>query len=296
VPSSFLWPAIRISALYALFAGLWIVFSDQAVALLVPDPQTHALVQTYKGAFFVCVTAGLLFVLLHGELRVREEDRARLRALLREQDVLFSELHHRVKNNMQTAVGLVELQAAQFADPQDRARLADCARRIRALGLVHDALGRERGSGRIDMGHYLDSLGRELLGAYDGQRRNIALHVDGGGVVLGLDRATFLALALAELLTNAFKHAFPPGRSGTVRVALRADGDWLEAEVADDGVGLPTDMNPDTAQSMGMTILGGLTAQLRGSLEFLPGSGPGTRAVLRVPLAEPGGAPAARAT
>lgn len=286
MPSSFLWPAVRITALYALFAGLWIVFSDQAVALLVPDPRAHALVQTYKGAFFVCVTAGLLFVLLHGELRAREEDRARLRTLLREQDVLFSELHHRVKNNMQTAVGLVELQAAQFADPQDRARLADCARRIRALGLVHDALGREHGQGRIDMGRYLETLGRELLGAYDGQRRGIALHTDGGGVVLGVDRATFLGLALAELLTNAFKHAFPPERGGTVRVALRADGSWLEAEVADDGVGLPTDLDPDTAQSMGMTILGGLTAQMRGSLDFQPGAG--TRAVLRVPLAGPG--------
>jgi two-component sensor histidine kinase len=111
-------------------------------------------------------------------------------------------------------------------------------------------------------------------------------------VVLGVDRATFLGLALAELLTNAFKHAIPAGTGGTVRVTLRADGDWLEAEVADDGPGLPTDLDPDTVQSMGMTILGGLTAQMRGSLEFF--GPPGTRAVLRVPREGAGGPEDAR--
>lgn len=275
------WPALRISALYALFAGLWIVFSDQALDLLVRDRATYALMQTYKGWFFVAVTAGLLCVVLRREVLQARAERARLRAQVAERDVLLSEMHHRVRNNLQTAVGLVEIVSSQIREHTDRARLGECARSIRAMALVHEALGRGEDAGLVDMRRYLESLGAEVLDAFDGQAQGVGLHVDGPALELDAERAMPLGLIVTELLTNSMKHAFGEG-GGTVRLTLGREDGALVLGVDDDGVGLPGEVLSGEGGSMGMEIVRRLAAQAGATLGFEPG--PGTRVRLRLPV------------
>lgn len=281
VKSTVLWPALRISALYALFAGLWIVFSDQALGLLVPDPTAYAVMQTYKGWFFVFVTALLLYGMMRSELRVREADRDRLRTLVQEKDLLLRELHHRVRNNLQTAVGLVDIVAAQLADAGDRERMAECVRSIRAMALVHEELGRGEDGDRVDLRQYLQRLGQDILGAFDARRRGVDLVVTGVDASLDVERAVPLGLMVTELMTNSLKHAFGEG-AGTVRLALDAGNGALRLEVADDGVGLPEGFSTERGDTLGMTIVSGLAAQAGIDLEFA--DGPGTRVLLSLPL------------
>lgn len=206
---------------------------------------------------------------------------------LQEKTVLLNEVHHRVKNNLQVISSLLNLQATHASDPRLRNILAESQSRVRAMALTHQLLYERKDFSRIDLGEYLDRLTQLLLSSYREDSARIALRcvLPGEPQFLDLERAVPCGLIVNELVTNAFKHAFPAGRGGAVQIELTAVGAELDLAVSDDGVGLPEGFDLAGVTSLGLQLVPLLADQLRG--RFTVASGEGARFALRFPLALP---------
>ncbi|MCX7230354.1 MAG: PAS domain S-box protein [Burkholderiales bacterium] len=214
----------------------------------------------------------------------RQAEQRQLEAMLREKTVLLDEVHHRVKNNLQVITSLLSLQA-RGAPPEARAALAACRNRVHAMALTHQLLHEHADVAQLHVGEYLTRLGRLLA---DGQRSSapaVQLRVEGAEVPLHLElpRAIPCGLLVNELVTNAYDHAFPDERAGTVIIGIAIDGDTASIRVEDDGVGLPPGLDTEAPTSLGLQLVPLLVDQLGGTLSR--GGPPGTRFEVRFPLA-----------
>lgn len=192
---------------------------------------------------------------------------AELRRRAEEKERLFFELQHRVKNNLQVMVGLVEVQARRVRTAPARAALRAVGRRVEALRLLHDKLHLAGEVDRVDLGDYLGQLAAGLLRFHEGEAARIRLVLEiERGISTSPDAAAPLGLVVNEFVTNSLKHAFD-GRPGTVGVRLEPDaGGGVRLELWDDGRGLPasaTAGRKDAAGSgTGMRMIGSLARQL----------------------------------
>jgi PAS domain S-box-containing protein len=201
------------------------------------------------------------------ELARRTQAEAQLTALLREKELLLREIHHRVKNNLQIISSLLELQSDAIHDPGVLALFQDSQQRIHSMALVHEILYQSQDLGRVDVGAYLQSLSAQLLRSYsvDPQRVTLRSHMD--RVLLDLNQAIPCGLILNELLTNAFKHAFPDGRVGEIHVALHTNpARQVTLMVQDTGIGLPEGLDFRHTDSLGLQLVCLLTEQLEGTI------------------------------
>ncbi|HEY6896748.1 MAG TPA: PAS domain S-box protein [Rhodocyclaceae bacterium] len=215
------------------------------------------------------------------DITERRRVRQHLENTLQEKTVLLNEVHHRVKNNLQVISSLLNLQARHVSDPQVRAILNESQNRVKSIALTHQLLYERKEFSRVDLVGYLKRLVQLLISTYPGstQRIVLRLEVDGEPVALDLERAVPCGLVVNELVTNAFKHAFPDNRSGEVCVALRHTDEGVLLTVADNGIGLPAGFAMDKVQSLGLQLVPLLIDQLHGSLAVA--SQAGTRFELR---------------
>ncbi|MBI5586107.1 MAG: PAS domain S-box protein [Deltaproteobacteria bacterium] len=204
----------------------------------------------------------------------RKQAEEALRASLLEKEVLLQEIHHRVKNNLQVAGSLLNLQSNRVKDPEVKAALQESRLRIQAMAMIHETLYRGPNLAAIDLPTYLQHLAQYLRGAFRGNVR-VKMEVVSGVISLNLDQAMYCGLIVNELVTNALKHAFPAGREGIVRIEARVAGDGeVEVTVSDNGVGLPAELDFSRLSSLGLRLVQGLTErQLRGRLEIKRGAG-----------------------
>ncbi|CAO3435945.1 AAA family ATPase [Azospirillum doebereinerae] len=205
---------------------------------------------------------------------------------LEEKEALLKEVHHRVKNNLQLVTSLLNLQANRIADPAVAALFADSRDRVRSMALVHENLYRLGNFARVPMKAHLESVCAHLLRAYAAQGGMVRLATELEDLQLDLDRAVPCGLIVNELVSNALKHAFPDGRSGTIRVTLAVTAEQASLSVVDDGVGLPDGYNVDTVDSVGLQLVCDLTSQLHGTLRHA--SAEGAAFTIRFPLKEHG--------
>ncbi|HZI97136.1 MAG TPA: histidine kinase N-terminal domain-containing protein [Actinomycetales bacterium] len=216
------------------------------------------------------------------ELRRRELE-------LLSKDATIREIHHRVKNNLQTVAALLRLQGRRLGSGEARAALEEATRRVATIALVHETLSRGFDEA-VDLDEVVDSglaLAAEVAATSDGAR---AVREGSFGTVQAQD-ATPLALVLTELVTNAFEHGLHD-RQGTVRVQPRRDGERLEVLVTDDGVGLPADLElvdgVPSGGGLGTQIVTALVAgELRGSIAWGRGADGGTCVRVEARLHEP---------
>jgi PAS domain S-box-containing protein len=189
------------------------------------------------------------------------------RRALEEKDVLLKEIHHRVKNNMQVILSLLELQALHAHDPDTAAVLSESQHRIKSMALIHEVLYQTEHLASIAMRPYVERLMTHLVTAYGVSPERVRPVIDVREVYLNLDTAIPCGLLINELVSNAFKHAFPEDRRGEVGVRLEADGPgtW-QLRVYDTGVGLP----PGAEQApgrLGLQLVQALVEQLGGRLD-----------------------------
>jgi two-component sensor histidine kinase len=220
-------------------------------------------------------------VLLRDISELRRRDR-----LLISMDATIREIHHRVKNNLQTISSLLRLQGRRLASPEAKGAIEESVRRIRSIALVHETLSRETGDDVMfnDIVRPLVRMVEESLLSPD---RPVRVLVDGDAGKLPARVATPLAVVLTELLQNAVDHGFPEGAGGgTVTVALENDGEVLTALVVDDGEGLPEGFRIEDSTGLGLSIVRSLvTSQMEGTIEMRAGDdGRGTTVELRMPL------------
>ena len=221
-------------------------------------------------------SAGVV-VLARDVTDLRRRDR-----MLLSKDATIREIHHRVKNNLQTIAALLRLQGRRLESGEARAALDESERRIRAIAMVHETLSR----GVADVVRFDDivqPLVRFVQETVATPETDLRFEVVGDAGVVPGDVATPLAVVLNELMQNAVDHTFPDGGTGSVSVEVRRGDDVLEVDVVDDGVGLSPRFRLDESAGLGLSIVQALvTTELGGSIE-LTGSH-GTRAHLVIPL------------
>lgn len=204
-------------------------------------------------------------------LRKSEE---KIKASLREKEVLLKEVHHRVKNNLQIINSLLNLQSREVRDARSRAVFEKCKNRIDTIALVHEKLYQSADLANINFGEYVRTLTNRLFDAYTPNLPAVELKVNADDLFLEVNKAIPCALAINELVTNSLKHAFPGGREGAVTVALKfQDNDKISLSVADNGVGLPGDFPIEKPETLGMQIINALVGQLHGSMQVEKSSG-----------------------
>lgn len=208
------------------------------------------------------------------DITERKRSEERLESHLREKDVLLKEVHHRVKNNLQVISSLLNLQADAIRNPEALAPLRESRGRVHVMALVHEKLYQGGDLARLDFADYLRELTGNLFNLYGCDPGRIRVEVQSDPVQLELDQAVPCSLIVNELLSNAFKYAFPGTATGIVHVRLnQVEPGRLRLEIGDSGVGLPQDLDWHNACSLGLQLVRMLTRQLKGELEISPGKG-----------------------
>ncbi|WP_067687805.1 sensor histidine kinase [Nocardia jejuensis] len=226
----------------------------------------------------------------HGELAgaavlVRDvtEVKRRDRALL-SKDATIREIHHRVKNNLQTVAALLRLQARRTENEEARLALTESVRRVTSIASVHEMLSMSVDE-EVDLDEVVDRLLPIMADVATVHTARIKVRRTGSLGVFSAERATPLVMVLTELVQNAIEHAFDPGENGTVTIRSERSARWLDVIISDDGRGLPDGFSLEASDRLGLQIVRTLvTAELGGSIGLHPGSDIGTDAVLRVPL------------
>jgi len=220
-------------------------------------------------------------VVLVGDVtEVRNRDRQLL-----SKDATIREIHHRVKNNLQTVAALLRLQARRVESPAARTALEESVRRVASIAMVHETLAVSLDE-RVDF----DGIVDRLLGSLSdvaGAGTRVRLSRAGSFGILVADVATPLVMVLTEIVQNAVEHGFPGNTdTGSVTVTAQRHGRRVTVVVADDGIGLPPDFSLADSDRLGLHIVRTLvTSELGGSIEVRPRpDAPGTEAVLDVPL------------
>ncbi len=210
---------------------------------------------------------------------------------LQSRDAMIKEMHHRVKNNLQTVSALLRLQTRRIDEPAAKAALSEAMRRVSIIAVVHDVLSQGVES-EVDFDEVVDK-GLRLTPELTSPLVHITLRRCGSFGTISSADATSLALAITELITNAIEHGFPvseqtnlaPGETldGHVWVTPERNGDHLRVTIADDGVGLGESQSP--GNGLGTQIVRTLvSADLAGSIQWREREGGGTEAILDVPL------------
>ncbi|MBK8340416.1 MAG: PAS domain S-box protein [Flavobacteriales bacterium] len=198
-----------------------------------------------------------------------------LRESLNEKEVLLKEVHHRVKNNLQVISSILNLQTAYVGEDKRMLDLLhESQDRIRSMSFIHESLYQTKNFSSVDLASYIERLTRNLVMSYSVSGK-VALETDLERVELTLDQAIPCGLILNELISNALKHGFPDGRAGSIHIGLRCTDDLVRIELADDGVGMPEDLDPDTQGSLGLQLVHTLIDQLDATLDRP--NGPGVR-------------------
>src|ERR1041384_7663520 len=193
----------------------------------------------------------------------------RLKALLALKTVSLTEIHHRVKNNLQIVSSLLRLQSGKFADPAVREVFTECRDRINAMARLHEQLYDERGQSHLDFAPHLRELCETLLRSHKPAGCNLMLNVCADRVPLNLDQSILLSLIANELLLNALKHAFHGRATGKLDAELRTIDDRVRITIRDDGNGFvspPTEIKEQ--RGTGMDLVRAMSHQLGGEFAF----------------------------
>ncbi len=223
---------------------------------------------------------------LEKEIDERKKAERQIAASLAEKEVLLREIHHRVKNNLNTVSNLLYLQSRTIEDDQITEAFQESRNRIQTMARVHELLHRSESLARIDMNAYLKELTADLAEALP--HRSALLDTNASGVKLEIDWAIPCGLIVTELVSNSLKYAFatetPEDR---ISVELLAQGNEYRLVVADNGCGLPEVLNIEQARSLGLRLVEMLTRQLHGTFGIKSAPGQGTHFCVSFEATEP---------
>ena len=207
------------------------------------------------------------------EILLNEKDN-----FLKEKDWLLKEIHHRVKNNLQIIISLLDTQSVYLENNIALEAIQESQNRVHSIALIHQKLYRTDKPGSISLPEYVSDLIENLSEGFDTRSRRITFEQDIEHVDIDLSQAVPLGLILNESITNAIKYAFT-NQGGRILVSLtRVNNLCVKLSVEDNGMGLPTDFNIDITNSLGMELMKGLSKQLRG--EFRISSHKGVQVVV----------------
>ncbi len=204
----------------------------------------------------------------------RNQAETQIKTSLKEKEVLLKEIHHRVKNNLLVVSNILEFQTDYTDNPEVIKILQESQKRIESMALIHEKLYQSTGLDKIDLGDYIQDLVSQLRESYDPNPDLIELELDVESIALNLETAHPCGLIVNELVSNAFKHAFPKNRSGKIWVKLHQNSEKLVTlTVRDNGIGFPKTIDFRQVDSLGMELVCTLTTQLDGQIELIRDQG-----------------------
>jgi two-component sensor histidine kinase len=255
---------------------LWILFSDYLLLGISTDTLAYSRLQTVKGWMFVGVTAMLLSVLIHRELRHREKVQAKLREMVEEREALLKELNHRVRNSLQMALSILNMQMLETGDNAGALEvLSRTKNRLQTITTCLDSLYNSPAVSLVDLSLYLERVAQNTTMVTRKTGTKIGLECDCTPLNVALEQALPLGLIVNELIENSFLHAFDEESAGEgeagVKLSLDRREDGFAVTVSDNGRGFPRDL--DTAKGIGLTLVDALVRQIGGSWERHNGNG-----------------------
>ncbi|MBX0333534.1 hypothetical protein K3G39_09810 [Pontibacter sp. HSC-14F20] len=231
-------------------------------------------------------------------VRLRERSLVKLNSLLeqkvqhrtqllegknREKEILLKEIHHRVKNNLQIIMSMLNLQARHVQDPKALEVMQSVRGRVRSMAILHERLYQHEDLASIDLNAYIQDICEGLCATYGTTERHIKIKLDIPTTMVEADTALSLGLIVNELVSNSIKYAFP-NQYGQVAVYLRPQQhNTYTLTVHDDGIGLPTDFEERRKKSFGLQLVSSLAKKLGGNIEFQNNNG--TKSILYFVLA-----------
>jgi two-component sensor histidine kinase len=188
--------------------------------------------------------------------------------LLVEKDLLLKEVNHRVKNNLQIVMNLLQSQSVYLSNEKAQQAILESQNRVRSIALIHDQLYKTEHISEINLSSYIRELISSLNGSLNGRNNNIAITWDIDNIAIDVSQAIPVGIILNETVTNALKYAFPDNQAGAIAVLIKRRDIFMEMQISDNGVGLPPDFNVADTTTLGITLLKGLTAQLKGTFSI----------------------------
>jgi PAS domain S-box-containing protein len=192
-----------------------------------------------------------------------------LRQSIEEKEVLFKELAHRTKNNMQVINSLLGLQASGIGDPKVQEIFKETQNRIMSMAKAHQMLYQAKDLTRIDFKSYLQDLSSGLIRSYKFEADKVRLDFQAEAVDVSLETAVTCGLVVNELMTNSLKYAFPQNRRGVIRIRLFTDEEqFIHLHIGDDGVGFTDNFDFKHLSTLGTRLVTNLVQrQLKGTLD-----------------------------
>jgi PAS domain S-box-containing protein len=207
-----------------------------------------------------------IFVFVASDISAKLVTEKKLIESIREKDNLIKEIHHRVKNNLQLISSIIYLKMISLKESEMKTFLEDTRQKIRSIALIHERLLQTEKLDKVDISDYLGKLIHDLQVTY--QRPNLQLSIETKieKTMLSLDTAIICGLIVNELITNSIKHAFQERAEGLIEIQLNQKSDKsFQLVIADNGSGLPLEIEPGKTSSFGMQLLYVFARQLNGS-------------------------------
>lgn len=200
----------------------------------------------------------------HNELhKIRNENEARIK----EKDTLLKEIHHRVKNNLQTVSSLLSLQSRSIREPEIKTLIKSSQNRVISMAMVHEMLYMRHDLSKIEYKSYVEELSDYLLRSFKGADNNITLNIKIPDVKLGIDTAIPLGLLINEVITNALKYGIKDNDAGEIHIELlKCNSRDFILNIGDDGEGFPESISHKNTKSLGLKLIYNLARQLKGSI------------------------------
>ena len=190
-----------------------------------------------------------------------------LRGSLEEKEVLLHEVHHRVKNNMQVIMSLMNLQKPLYRNNYDIRLIEKSIHRIQAMAMAHEQLYRTEDFTQINLYAYLNGMVHEIACSKTAVGKDLDIQIQVQNLYVGLELAIPIGLIIHELTDNVFEHAYPDGNGGILQVTAAKEDDVYTITVADKGIGLPEDIEISKTSSLGFMLVQSLVMQVKGKLE-----------------------------
>lgn len=205
--------------------------------------------------------------LLVSEISERKATSIKLQSSLSEIEILLSETHHRVKNNLAVISGMLDLQALSTDDVKLKSVLTDSRNRIKSMSLIHESLYQYNNLSQIEFSRYLYTLTDEISKTYPSISNNVNLDRKFDIIHLSVSKAIPCGLLINEVLSNAYKHAFVGRKDGLIDIVFRKEGDSIILTIKDNGVGFKKGSNVKSS-TLGTSLIDAFSMQLKGEYTF----------------------------
>jgi PAS domain S-box-containing protein len=209
------------------------------------------------------------FVTIFEDVSSRRKSEIKIKASLKEKEVLLQEIHHRVKNNMQIISSLLNLQT-RYVDGDEVAMdvLKESQNRVTSMAMIHEKLYQSKDFRHINIADYLDKLVIDLLYSYAIPKGQIKTIIESDDVKLNIETSIPCGLIINECVSNSLKYAFPEGRTGELAISLKKSDDQFILEISDDGIGFPKEIDFKNTDSLGLQLVNSLVEQIDGTIQL----------------------------